>query len=122
MHISIYSLFVPKNMCNTTLIIYMLLFSVLVPISDSELCKHLGISNKNEFSQVLMGLLSQYGLSPESICEDSHESNVSQNDYQNNYECQYINAENQLNDTQPQCSYSSNSQCDNTDYYYDQNF
>lgn len=93
----------------------------LVPISDSELCQHLGISNKNEFSQVLMGLLSQYGLSPESISEDSHESNVSQNDHQTSNDCQYVNNENQLYDTQPQCSYSYN-QCINADFYYDQNF
>ncbi|GLV44838.1 sloppy paired 1 [Carabus blaptoides fortunei] len=42
--------------------------------SDMELCKRLGLSNKSEFSAILMNLLSQYGLTPESVYDDTASS------------------------------------------------
>lgn len=68
-----------------------------------------------------MSLLSQYGLSPESIYEDSYDSN-SQQDFQNNScENQYQNFEyTDYNDNQQMCSYT-NSQCLYADGYCDQN-
>lgn len=72
-----------------------------------------------------MGLLSQYGLSPESIYEDSYELNNYQTEYQNaqGYDVQYTNSElNQYYENQPQCSYNNNPNCLYAESYCDQNF